>query len=117
MIALIPRSALTSQIASAIISLTLLLFPFGGAKRAFGAEALQPFASFNARVELDIEDGEVEVWASFTPAAGGNPLDLAAEAVTLQVRAALRLTPSRSPPAPSKKTRAEGLASKAPSTG
>ena len=86
MIALNLRSALASEITAAIISLTLLLFYFGAAERAFGAEVLRPFASFNARVEMDIEDGEVEVWASFTPATGSNPLDLSAEAVTLQVK-------------------------------
>ena len=80
------RAEGSSRLTTAIISLTLLLFYFGAAQRVFSAEALRPFASFNARVELDIEDGEVEVWASFALGAGSNPLDLSAETVTLQVK-------------------------------
>ena len=69
----------------ALVSLTSILCYFSGAEGVF-AEALRPFASFNARVEIDIEDGEVEVWASFTPAAGGKGLDLSTEMVSLQVK-------------------------------
>ena len=85
MITLTPRASKSAQMACALIFLPLLLIS-GGAERAFSAEALRPFASFNARVEMDIEDGEVEVWANFTLGAGSNPLDLSAEAVILQVK-------------------------------
>ncbi len=71
----------------ALFCLTLLLLYFSaGAEPAFGAEAPRPFAAFNARVEIDIEDGEVEVWAGFTPAAAGKGIDLSAQAVSLQVK-------------------------------
>jgi hypothetical protein len=86
MIALTLRSPKLARMASALISLTVLLSCFGGAARAFGAEAPRPFAAFNAKVEIDIEDGEVEVWAGFTPAAGGKGVDLSTQTVSLQVK-------------------------------
>ena len=86
MIGLTPKSKELAQMLCALVSLTLLLGCFAGAGGVFAAEARQPFASFNARVEMDIEDGEVEVWANFTLGAGSNPLDLSAETVTLQAK-------------------------------
>lgn len=66
----------------ALLSLALLLGCFGGAQSIVAAETRQTFAAFNARVDIDIEDGEVEVWATFTP---GRNLDLSTEAVSLHV--------------------------------
>ena len=86
MVALTPRSPKGARMACALIFVTLLLYCFGGAARVFAAEAPHPFAAFNPRVELDIEDGEVEVWATFTLGAGSNALDLSTQAVTLQVK-------------------------------
>jgi hypothetical protein len=67
-----------------IISATSLLFFLSG-NGLFAAEAVQPFAAFGAKVEIDIEDGEVEVWANFTLGASGNGIDPAKEDVALQV--------------------------------
>jgi hypothetical protein len=86
MIAPTSRSPKLAPMVCETVALTLLLYFFGGAARASGAEAPRPFAAFNARVELDIEDGEVEVWASFTLGAGSKGLDLSTEPVTLQVK-------------------------------
>jgi hypothetical protein len=69
----------------AVFSLGLLL-GYCGAERAFSVEAPRTFTAFNARVEIDIEDGEVEVWASFTPPAGGKGVDLATQVVGLEVK-------------------------------
>ena len=86
MIAPTRRSPKLPRMFCAIFSLTSLLWYFGGAEGVFAAEAPRPFATFNARVEIDIEDGEVEVWASFTRGAGGTHLDLSTESVGLQVK-------------------------------
>ncbi len=51
----------------------------------FAAEAQQPFAAFNADVDLDIEDAEFELLLSFTLGAGNNGLDLSTESVNLEV--------------------------------
>ena len=67
----------------AVVSLTAILCYLGGAQGAFAAEARRPFAAFDAKVEIDIEDGEIEVWASFTLGAG---IDLATETVALQAK-------------------------------
>ncbi len=53
----------------------------------FAAEVLQPFATFTTReVDIDIEDGEIEVEASCTLGSGSNGLDVAKEPVSFQVR-------------------------------
>jgi hypothetical protein len=52
------------------------IFPDSGA---------QPFAGFKADVDLDIEDGEFEVLATFTVGAANNGLDLATESVSLAI--------------------------------
>lgn len=85
MIALTPRWPKLRRMFYAVVALTLLLRCFGGAEGVFAAEAQQPFAAFKAKVEIDIEDGEVEVTATFTLGAGSNGLDLPREAVGLQV--------------------------------
>ena len=78
-----PKSARTF---CAVVFPTLLLCLFAGEDGVFAAEAPQPFAAFNARVEIDIEDGEIEMWANFTPAAGGKGVDLSTQTVSLQVK-------------------------------
>ena len=69
-----------------VVSLTSILVYFGGANGLYAAQAQQPFAAFNLKVEIDIEDGEVEVWADFTLGAGSNGLDLPNESVSLEVK-------------------------------
>ncbi|HEY3303885.1 MAG TPA: hypothetical protein VGL70_10180 [Candidatus Binatia bacterium] len=69
----------------ALVSLTVILCYFGG-EECVAAEASQPFAAFNPKVEIDIEDGEIEIMASFTLGAGSNGLDLAKDIVTLQLK-------------------------------
>lgn len=83
MIAGTPNSKKLAQMLCAAVSLTLLLTCFASAGGVLAAEAPLPFAAFSAKVEIDIEDGEVEVWASFTPSKG---LDLSTETVGLQVK-------------------------------
>ena len=78
-----PKSA---QKFCAGVSLALILCHFTGEDGVFAAETPRPFAAFNARVEIDIEDGEIEMWASFTPAAGGKGVDLSTQSVSLQVK-------------------------------
>lgn len=70
----------------AVFSLTMMLFRFGMTEDLFAAEVLQPFATFTTReVDIDIEDGEIEVLASFTLGAVSNGLDVPKEPVILQV--------------------------------
>jgi len=69
-----------------VVSLALLLRCLGGTEGVFAAGARQPFAAFNLKVEIDIEDGEVEVWADFTLGGGSNGLDLPKELVSLEVK-------------------------------
>jgi hypothetical protein len=84
-IALTARSPKSTQMFCAAIFLISMLGYFSGAAGVFAAEAHQPFAAFNANVEIDIEDGEIDMTATFTPGAGSNGFDLAKEAVSLQV--------------------------------
>ena len=57
------------------------------AQGVWAADAVYPFATFTTReVDIDIEDGEIEVEASFTLGAGSNGLDVAKEPVSFQVR-------------------------------
>jgi len=78
-----PKSA---RIFCAVVALTVILWYFGGAAGVFAAEVHHPFAAFNAKVEIDIEDGEIEIMAGFTLGAGSNGLDLAKDIVTLQLK-------------------------------
>lgn len=69
-----------------LISLTFILGYLGVAPRGvFGADPPQPFADLKADVDLDIEDGEFEVMATFTLGKGSNGVNLPAETVSLQV--------------------------------
>jgi hypothetical protein len=70
----------------AVVSLTSILVYFGGADGLYAAQAHRPFAAFNLKVEIDIEDGEVEVWADFTLGGGSNGLDLPTKTVSLEVK-------------------------------
>lgn len=75
-----------ARILCAVISPLVILGYFGGAEAVFAAEAPRPFAAFNVKVEIDIEDGEVEVWADFTLGAGSHGLDLPTKSVSLEVK-------------------------------
>ena len=87
MIALTPRSPEWAQEfrAQVFLALTLVYFaavPVG----VFAADAQQPFAAFNLKVEIDIEDGEIDMMATFTLGAGSNGLDPLKETVSLEVK-------------------------------
>ena len=80
------RSPKSVLVFCAAVFVTMILFRCGGVGGVFAAEALQPFATFTTReVDIDIEDGDIEVLASFTLAPGSNGLDVPKEAVSLQV--------------------------------
>ena len=85
MTALTPWSLQLARMFCAVISLTLLPGYFAGGGGIVAAEAHRPFAAFDAKVEIDIEDGEIEVWASFTLGAGNNGLNLPTETVTIRL--------------------------------
>ena len=85
MVALTARSPKSTQMFCAAIFLISILGYFSGAAGVFAAEAHQPFAAFNAMLDIDIEDGEIEVEATFTLSENSNGLNVAAEAVSLQV--------------------------------
>jgi hypothetical protein len=78
--------ATSTRIPCAIASLASFLCFFGVAEGLYAAQAIQPFAAFNVKVEIDIEDGEVEVWADFILGGGSNGLDLPTETVSLEVK-------------------------------
>lgn len=70
----------------AAFSLTMILFRLGVMEGVYAAEGLEPFATFAVReVDIDIEDGEIEMLASFTLGRGSNGLNAAKETVSLQV--------------------------------
>ncbi len=69
-----------------VVSLTSILVYFGGTDGLCAAQAHRPFAAFNVKVEIDIEDGEVEVWSNFTLGGGSNGLDLPTKTVSLEVK-------------------------------
>jgi hypothetical protein len=71
----------------AVVFLSLILIDFGTVPQcAFAAEPQQPFAAFKADVDIDIEDGELELLATFTLGAAGNGIDPTQETVNLQVK-------------------------------
>ena len=84
MIALTAHSPKSAQMICAIFSLISIL-GFGSVERVFAAETHRPFATFNAKVDIDIEDGEIDMTATFTLGAGSNGFDPPKEAVSLQV--------------------------------
>ncbi|MGH7793280.1 MAG: hypothetical protein ACREQ2_00020 [Candidatus Binatia bacterium] len=80
------RFSKTARVFCAAVSMTMILFRCGGAGGVFAAKALQPFATFTTReVDIDIEDGEIEMLASFTLGPSSNGLDLPKEPVSFQV--------------------------------
>jgi hypothetical protein len=71
----------------ALIYLTVILVSFGTVPElAFAAEAPQPFAAFEADVDIDIEDGELELMTKFKLGPGSNGIDPTKEPVSLQVK-------------------------------
>ncbi len=84
-IALTAHSPKSAQMFCAVFSLISILCYFGAAEGVFAAETHQPFATFNAKVDIDIEDGKIGVLATFTLGAGSNGLDLPKEMITLQL--------------------------------
>jgi len=87
MIALTPGSPKSTRMSCAVVSLTLILIYFGGAHGLYAAQAHQPFSAFNLnKVEIDIEDGEIDMMATFTLGAGSNGLDPLKETVSLEVK-------------------------------
>jgi hypothetical protein len=86
---MIARTLPSQQLARmfcAAVSLTSILVYFGGAHGLYAAQAHQPFSAFNLKVEIDIEDGEIDMMATFTLGAGSNGLDLLKETVSLEVK-------------------------------
>jgi hypothetical protein len=57
-----------------------------GGAQPLGAADVYPFATFHVMVEIDIEDGEIDMTATFALGAGSNGFDPSKEAVALQVR-------------------------------
>jgi hypothetical protein len=85
MIALRPRSKSVRMFCTTFC-LIAILSHFSGAQAVFAGEAQHPFATFNLpKMDIDIEDGEIDMLATFTLAAGSNGIDLAKDAVSLQV--------------------------------
>ena len=83
--ALTARSPMSAPTFYAVISLISILCYLGGAEGAFAAETHRPFATFGAKVEIDIEDGEIDMLATFALGADNNGFDLPKETVSLQV--------------------------------
>jgi hypothetical protein len=85
MINVAPRSKSTRLFATTFL-LTLIVGYLSGAQDVFSGEPQHPFATFNLpKMDIDIEDGEVDMLATFTLGAGSNGIDLAKDAVSLQV--------------------------------
>lgn len=86
MIAIPARSPKSARMFCTAFSLISILCYFSGVQDLFAAEAHHPFAAFNVKkMEIDIEDGEIDMLVNFTLGAGSNGFDLAKEAVSLQV--------------------------------
>jgi len=69
----------------AVILLAAYLGAHGYVAAVIAADGYQPFAVFNPQVEIDIEDGEVDMTAAFTLASGSNGIDMAKDPVQLRV--------------------------------
>jgi hypothetical protein len=94
-----------------ILMFSSLMLPFlTGSAGLLAATAAQPFAEFKADVDLDIEDGEFEISATFTLGPGHNGLDLASESLTLEVAGGKALFSVVIPPGSFKKDRSGHLA-------
>ena len=69
------------------VCLLVILGEFGTiAECAFAGETRQPFATFDCDVDIDIEDGELELLATFTLGPGSNGIDPTKEVVNLQLK-------------------------------
>lgn len=87
MIALTARSPKSARIFCATFVLISILGCFSGAKVVFAGEARYPLATFNLpKMEIDIEDGEIDMLATFTLGAGSSGIDLAKDEISLQVK-------------------------------
>lgn len=63
-----------------------ILSYFGVVISTFAAEGRYTFAAFNLnKMDIDIEDGEVDMFVTFTLGAGSNGIELSKEAVSLRV--------------------------------
>ena len=86
MITLSARSSKLRTFCTAFFLMSVLGF-FSTIEVACAAEAQRPFATFNLnKMDVDIEDGEVDMLAAFTLGAGSNGIDLAKDGVSLQVK-------------------------------
>lgn len=66
------------------VSVLVLVLQLG---EVYSAETVYPFATFTtSEVDIDIEDGEIELTAAFTLAQGSNGIDPAKEPVSLHVK-------------------------------
>jgi hypothetical protein len=69
-----------------LLSVTTIFFQSGDAQDVFAAETPHPFATFDfKKMDLDIEDGEIDMTAIFTLGAGNNGFDLAKDVISLQL--------------------------------
>jgi hypothetical protein len=85
-IALAARSPKSAQMFCAAFFLISVLGYFSGTEGVFAAETHHPFAAFNfKKMDIDIEDGEIDMLVTFALGAGNNGFDLSKEAVSLQV--------------------------------
>ena len=67
------------------LGVSMLLLQLG--QGALAAETVYPFATFTtSEVDIDIEDGEIEVTAAFTLGQGSNGIDIANEPVSFHVK-------------------------------
>lgn len=69
----------------AVILLASLLAVCGYIVGAIAAEGHQPFALFDPKVEINIEDGEIDMLATFTLGNSSNGIDIATEPLQLRV--------------------------------
>ncbi len=65
---------------------------------AIAAEGYQPFAIFDPKVEIDIEDGEIDITAQFTLGSTSNGIDIAVEPLQLHVTGGGRIYAVTIPP-------------------
>lgn len=81
------RFVKSGRMSRRIVCLMLILSYFGRLPEfALAGEAQQPFAAFEADVDIDIEDGELELMTTFTLAPGSNGIDPLKETLSLQLK-------------------------------
>jgi hypothetical protein len=85
MVALTPRSKSLRMFCATVFLIASLGY-LSGAQAVLAGEAQHPFATFNLpKMDIDIEDGEIDMLVTFTLGAGSNGIDIAKEAVSVQV--------------------------------